>query len=292
VYTVASRSSGPLSAGTRLRLPSLNSLVPVRRCRRATLPTLTACLLAAVVFMSGFRTPCRAQSNTGQVAAPPRTAAQTTQETPVEVAVLISPVGSGNARVGLGYSRCVPHRRVLEEIAGLKRFGWRIVGSVEVDDQNPVPGNPKGSPLMTGAQFELADAPQIVNGIPAVRPYLEALHQWTSVEVIFAADGRGVSTPADDFHSPAVSIVRVPGEGVYRYEALIHDHSGPLTIPAGVASPGRLPTAAGTAARAATAPTNGHAASGGSVRLMWVGAALVIAGACALFVRRHAERSS
>lgn len=156
--------------------------------------------------------------------------------TPADVIVLVIPTSADTARIGLAFRQHRSTRSVREDIARLSAItGWRIGSKIDVSDESVHPDNMSKYPKTTGAQFTVSQAPQIVNSAPALLPYLRAFQKWNHVEVMFGVPDitpyRGVTF----LDTPALRVDLIKEDGVYRYEADIHDHQS--TLPALVDTP-------------------------------------------------------
>jgi hypothetical protein len=172
-----------------------------------------------------------------------------------DVTIFVVPDSGDAAHVFLAYRTRVPRARVRTEIGRLNGRGWRVGNDLDISDRSIRPGDPEHAPVTTGAQFSLSRAPQVENNAPVVLDYVRAFQDCDHVSIVFNVSELKPYNGVDDFVSAPLVVRRVPAENAYQYEALIHDHKGPLPE---LTESTEAPAAAAKSA-GATAPARGAA---------------------------------
>ncbi len=204
-------SSAPLSI---LSNPALwvfsSTCVSVRR--------LSVSLLSCIFLFLGLKssTPVHAQSSSAV-------------RTKTDIILFIRPIGLDSANIGLAYSKRVPHALVEREVKRLlDGTGWILGSKINIDDSTVRPDDSVRFPPTTGAMFTVINAPQLHDNAPVLRPYLQAFHAWSRVELLLESPEIQPYNGLTTFHSAALDVQLVKGDGVYSYIADIHDHTGEL----------------------------------------------------------------
>ncbi len=184
-------------------------------------------LLLATVLLSG-RAAAQTNSGGGQ-----RTVSAwvSPADAPADVVIFVKPLAPDTASMGVAYNERVSHALVRKHLARLlAATGWQAESDLQIQDASVHPDRLKQYPVTTGAMVTLLQAPKVQDGAPELRPYLQAYQQFGHVEVVFVMDPITSYRGIDRFTSKAVTVEleRDAGEGVYRYDAAINDHSGPL----------------------------------------------------------------
>jgi hypothetical protein len=178
---------------------------------------------------------------------------------------------------------------VREEIARFADAGWRVVGPVVIRDETIHADDEVRFPKLTGAEFAIVGANLVTPSGPVLSPYLHAFQRWNSIEVILAIPRGNSAGPDTHFESPGVSVDMITDDRFYRFDAIVHDHTGLLPEP-------QMSAAAITAAKPITAvtPGGGHADNSRlwSVLLAVAGSGLISCGALMLILRRQVARTA
>jgi len=151
-----------------------------------------------------------------------------TNQTEMDVIVLVFPVSDVVAHVAVAYKHKVAHEVVVREAEKLATaIGGRIT-DVQIDDESAHPTNLSKYPVNTAASFLLSGCKQIKGRAPDLRSYLVGYQAWTHIEVVFALptieDYSGVSQL--DSSDLKVTLIKEPD--AYRYEVDIRTHKKDL----------------------------------------------------------------
>jgi hypothetical protein len=245
---------------------------------------LWTCLIAALLLLFIACRPCWAQSPSPQGQSPTQT-----HRAPTDVVVLIVPIDATTARVAVAYHRKLPHDAVRKELARLEAAGaGRIANDVVMTDQSVHADDVKKYPVTTAAMFTLRNTTPVANNAPVLAPYLRAFQAWNHIEVMFALPELIPYRGVEKFDSDALTVQLQRGQGVYRYEATIRDHSGELPALTVAPAKGAGETAGTTEAESKEA--SGNSAWSGLLILSGVG--LIVCVSAYILVARRTVRGS
>jgi hypothetical protein len=195
-----------------------DSVVGMRRC--GCLGAILAVLLVGMLALRANAGP--PAEGTGSA---PNSAASNGADV-VDIGIMVWLQPSDGARVAIACQHPVAHARIKQAVTRLAdKTGWAVSNLAIIDDRI------NRDPITTTAKFTLNRAPQLLNGVPALLPYLQAFQGFNAVEVLFVNVPPVRYRTVDRFDNPALSVQLVEqGQGVLRYDAQIHDHQG--TLPA------------------------------------------------------------
>lgn len=239
-----------------------------------------ACLLVVA--------PCRAQQS-------PTKAGSNSQ---TDVFLFVRQSSPTTARIGLSYGKKIPHGRVEIEIKKLLTVsGWKLSGTPSISDETMRPDDPKRFPPKTGAEFEVADAPQFHDNAPTLAPYLKAFQSWDHLEILFATTDLVPYNGVTSFRSPALDVTLEKSDGIYDYRVTIRDHSGelPALIPDRASAGANVGTTTPTGTAAQLPRSSVASTETNSTSSFWPYALIIVGGVLAggvgiyLFAKRQQE---
>jgi len=156
-----------------------------------------------------------------------------------DVVVFVNSLTEDVATIGVAYNSKVPHAKVRSDLGRLlQSTGWGAARDLQITDASVHPDRLDRYPATTAAMVTLVHAAQVVRGAPQVLPYLVAFQAYNHIDVNFILDELTPYQGVEHVDNKALSVELFhTQQGVYRYEAIISDHQGPLPALVQVASP-------------------------------------------------------
>ncbi len=149
-----------------------------------------------------------------------------------DIVLLVLPDVGMSTRIGLAYSKMVPHSQVRTAVKHLSDLsGWQVASDLVILDGSIHPDRTKEYPLTTTAMFTLNNAPQVHNFSPVLMPYMRAFQEWNRIEILYHLPEMNPFRGPEHIDSEFYSLLLNKTQGVYRYEIQMKVHKGVLPEP-------------------------------------------------------------